>query len=302
MLEESRHRSSRSAQRRALWLVLVVNAAYMLVEMAGGIVFGSLALLADAAHMLFDVVSLGVALYAHSLMVKPASSRHTYGYQRSEVLGALVNGLTLLAIVGWIAYEAFRRLIAGPAPVDAGGLLLIATVGLVVNVLSAVVLNRAQETSLNMRAAFLHMVSDAAGSATVVVAGAGLLVFGATWLDPAASLGISALILWATWGVLRDTVHVLMEGAPRGLDVEEVEAALAAERGVTSVHHLHLWNLASDTPALSAHVVLGTDLRLRDAQLRGEELRAMLQRRFGIAHSTLELECFPCAEDEAPVH
>ncbi|HEX2241468.1 MAG TPA: cation diffusion facilitator family transporter [Actinomycetota bacterium] len=292
----------RLGQQRVLWFVLALNAVYMLVEITAGIAFNSLALLADAAHMLFDVVSLGVALYAHSLMRRPASARHTYGYQRSEVLGALVNSITLLAIVGWISYEAFRRLLSGSQSVDAWGLLIVAASGLAVNVGSAWILNRAQEGSLNMRAAFLHMVSDAAGSGAAVVAATGLLGFGAMWLDPVASLCIALLIVFATWGVLRDTVHVLMEGTPRGLDVEEVEAALAAEQGVSSVHHLHLWNLASDIPALSAHVVLSDDVRLRDAQMRGEELRAMLQRRFGIRHSTLELECDPCAEVNQPVH
>lgn len=295
-MQEHAAQGRRLTQRRALWFVLLVNAAYLVVEVAGGIAFNSLALLADAAHMLFDVFSLAIALYAQTLMLRPASARHTYGFQRSEVIGALANGVTLLAIVGWISYEAIRRLLATTGSAEGVGLLIVAAIGLAINAVSALILNRVQERNLNIRAAWLHMVSDAAGSCIVVLAGAGLLAFGTTWLDPVASLCIALLILWATWGVLRDTVHVLMEGSPRGLDVAQVEEALEAHEGVASVHHLHIWNLASDVPALSAHVVVGDDLRLHEAQARGEELRTMLQQRFGIEHSTLELECHPCPE------
>lgn len=290
----------RAMQRRALWIALALNLAYLAAEIVGGIVFNSLALLADAAHMLSDVVGLAIALYAQNLMTRPASARHTFGFQRSEVLGALANAVTLVAVVLWILYEAVGRL-TDPEPIQGGAVIAVASIGLAINVGSARFLQRAQGQSLNMRGAVVHMASDAFGSVAVIVAGAAALLWRATWVDPAASFVIAGLILVVTWRLLRDTVHVLMEGAPRGMDVEEVERALEGQNGVASVHHLHLWNLASDVPALSAHVVLTEELTLHEAQERGDQLREMLHRRFGIDHSTLELECHPCVEVEGGV-
>jgi cobalt-zinc-cadmium efflux system protein len=292
------HRTSADllrSQRRALWIALVINGAYVVVEIAGGIAFNSLALLADAGHMLSDVVALGIALLAQSLASRPASARHTFGMQRAEVLGALANGATLIAVVGWIVVEGVRR-ISDPEPVAGGGLLLVALLGLVLNLVSATVLARARGRSLNLRAAHLHMVSDAAGSAAVIVAAVAVVLWDATFVDPLASFVIGGLILSATWGLLRDAVHVLMEGAPRDVDANEVERELAAQSGVVSVHHLHLWNLASDTPALSAHVVLVSEDSLHEAQERSDQLKMLLHNRFGIEHATLELECHPCVE------
>ena len=216
-------------------------------------------------------------------------------------MGALANAVTLVAVVGWITYEAIQRIL-DPEPVGGGGLLLVALAGLVINILSAVVLARAQGSSLNMRGAFIHMVSDAAGSVAVIFSALAVIAWGANWVDPIASLAIATLILWATWRLLRDTVHVLMEGAPKGMDPESVENALAEQDGVESVHHLHLWNLASDVAALSAHVVFEAEGSLHEAQEHGERLKVMLRERFGIEHSTLELECHPCSEVQEHVH
>lgn len=284
-------------QRRALWIALLLNGGYLIAEVIGGLAFNSLALLADAGHMLSDVIGLGIALFAQRLASRPATARHTYGFQRSEVMGALINGVTLVVVVAWVVFEAVRRF-SSPEPIDGTGVLIVATIGLIINVASAVIISRAQGQSLNMRGAFLHMASDAAGSVAVIVAGAAVLVWGASWVDPAASLVVGLLILWATWSLLRETVHVLMEGAPKGMDPREVEDALTQEEDVESVHHLHLWNLASDVPALSAHIVLADTETLHDAQEKGETFRTMLHERFGIEHATLELECHPCAEVE----
>ena len=182
---------------------------------------------------------------------------------------------------------------------DAAGLLAVATMGLFINLGSAVILARAQGRSLNMRGALLHMSSDAAGSLAVIVAAVAALVWGATWVDPLASLAISLLVLGVTWKLLRETVHVLMEGAPRHLNLETVEAALSSQQGVLSVHHLHLWNLASDAPTLSAHVILGSGESLHEAQLQGDQLKSMLHERFGIEHVTLDLECHSCETEPA---
>lgn len=294
MTDQHDHGDLRQAQRQALWIALGLNTAFMIAEFVGGVVFNSVALLADAVHMLSDVAGLVVALFAQAMMVRPASVRHTFGLQRAEVLGAFVNGATLVAAVIWIVIESIDRL-RDPEPVAGGAVLVVALLGLLVNVGSAVVLSRTRGESLNMRGAYLHMASDAAGSVAVVVAAVAVIAWGATWVDPAASLAIAALIVWATWGLLRDAVHVLMEGAPRGKDVRAIESALAEQESVTSVHHVHVWSVASDVAALSAHVVVDR-ASLHDAQLEGVRLKEMLHDRFGIEHATLELECHPCEQ------
>jgi len=284
--------------RRALWIALVANAAFLVVEVIGGFVFDSLSLLADAAHMSTDVAGLVIALIAQTLMTRPASARRTFGLRRAEALGGLANGLLIIAAAVWIFVEAIERL-GDPPDVAGAGLLVVATIGLGVNVGSAVVLARARGRDLNMRGAYVHMLADAAGSVGVLLAGIGILAFGAEWLDPLMSILIGVLVLWSAWGLLRDALNVLLEGVPSHLDVDEVERALHDGTDVDAVHHLHLWELGSDMPALSAHVVLRDASTLHEAQLRGDELKAMLAERFGITHSTLELECHAC---EAPEH
>ena len=285
------------AQRRALRIALGLNGVFLVAEVVGGIVFNSLALLADAAHMATDVAGLAIALLAQRLLDQPASARHTFGLQRAEVLGALANGLLLLATAGYVTYEGVRRL-AEPPQVEGTGLLIVASLGLAANLVSAWLLARARGRSLNMRGAYLHMLADAAGSVGAIAAGVAVVVFAADWVDPLASLGIAALVVWSSYGLLRDTVHVLLEGTPRGLDAEAVEQALRSAGGVESVHHVHLWSLASDVPAASAHVVLAGEVSLHAAQQRAEELKTLLDERFGIAHATLELECHVCEPAE----
>jgi cobalt-zinc-cadmium efflux system protein len=287
------HGVSRATQRRALWIALSANSAFLVAEVAGGLVFHSLALLADAAHMLSDVGGLVIALVAQQLLDRPATRSHSYGLQRAEVLGAQANALTLMAVSGWIVFEAARR-IGQPGDVVGGGMLVVAALGLVVNLGSAVVLARAQGSSLNMRGAVVHMAVDAAGSVAAITAGVAVVVWSANWVDPLASIAIAVLVLWSAWGLLRDTAHVLLEGTPRGMDAAEVERSILAEADVAAVHHLHLWNLASDVPALSAHVVLEGEWSLHEAQASGARMRRMLVDRFGISHATLELECHPC--------
>ncbi len=289
----------RARQRRALWIALAANGAFLAVEVAGGIAFRSLVLLADAAHMASDVAGLAIALVAHTLMSRPASRRHTYGLQRAEVLGAQANAVLLLVAAVWILVEAVRRL-SSPAAVEGAGLLVVASLGLVVNVASAVPLWRAQGRSLNLQGAFVHMASDAAGSVAAVAAGVAVLVAGADRADPVASIVVALLVVAAAGRLLRDATHVLLEGAPRGLDPVEIARALSEGPGVSAVHHLHVWDLASDTPALSAHVVLADEPSLHDAQERGDGLKAMLAERFGISHATLELECHGCDSPDLP--
>jgi cobalt-zinc-cadmium efflux system protein len=287
----------RPAQRRALTLALVANAAFMGAEVAGGVVFGSLALLADGAHMASDVGALAVSLLALRVSERPNTARHTYGLQRAEVLGAAVNAVVMFAVSAWIVFQAVKRLSA-PHAVAGTGLLVVATGGLLVNVVSAVILARAAGRSLNMRAAMTHMTLDAAGSVAAIAAGIAIVIWDASWFDAVASIGISALVLWSVWRLLGEAIQVLLEGVPRGIDAGEAERLLAADPAVASVHHVHVWSLASDVPALSAHVVLGDAISLHDAQGHGDRLKATLAERMGIRHATLELECHDC---EPPV-
>lgn len=290
------HTAIRSSQRGALTVSLVINAAFFVAEVVGGIAFHSLALMADAVHMFTDVAALAIALLALALTTRPSTARHTFGLERAEVLGALVNGLALLAASGWIVFEAIRR-IGTPSDVDGGGVLVVAVIGIAINGFSALVLLRSKGRSLNMRAAVMHMVTDAIGLAGTVAAAAAILLWDATWADPAVSLAIALLVVYSGFRLLADTVHVLLEGTPEGMERAHVEATLLAQPGVDAVHHLHLWSLASDVPALSAHVVMDGEVSLHEAQERGDELKHLLAAQYGIVHATLELECHACDDD-----
>jgi cobalt-zinc-cadmium efflux system protein len=288
----------RAAQSRALKIALIANAAFLSAEVVGGIAFHSLALLGDAAHMATDVVALAIALVAHRLLERPASARHTFGLQRAEVLAAQASGIVLLGAAGWLLFASARRL-DEPVAVEGAGLLAVAAMGLLVNVGSAVLLARSRGNSLNMRGAYLHMVLDAAGSVGALVAGLLVVVSDVNRADSVVSMGIAALLLWSAWHLLKDTTHVLLEGTPRGMVPLDIERAMQELPGVEAVHHLHLWNLSSDMPVLSAHVVLSDDMSLHQAQVRGDEVKRMLEERFGIGHATLELECHSCEEPVA---
>jgi cobalt-zinc-cadmium efflux system protein len=294
--DHAHHVAARADQRGALLVALVLNSAFLIAEIAGSFAFHSLALLADAVHMFTDVAALAIALVALTLTGRPSTARLTFGLERAEVLGALVNGITLLAASGWIVYEGLHR-IGSPADVKGGGVLVVAAVGIVINVVSAVALGRSRGQSLNMRGALIHMVTDAIGLAATFVAALAVLIWDATWADPAASLAIALLVVYSGFRLLADTVHVLLEGSPSGMDRTDVEATLLAEAGVEAVHHLHLWSLASDVPALSAHVVLAGEVSLHEAQQRGDDLKHVLAAKHGIIHATLELECHPCEDD-----
>ncbi len=291
-MPEHRPAGRSGRERRALLAALIANAVLLAVEAAGGLVFGSLVLLADAGHLLADVCALGVSAAALVLARRRPTARHTFGFERAEVLAAQVNALLLVAVMAVIVYDAARRL-AAPPPVRAGGMLAVAVAALVVNGGSSLMLARAAGRSLNMRAAWLHLAVDAAGSLTAIAAAAVILGWGLRAADPVAALVTAAVAAWVVWRLVRDTTHVLMEGAPRGLDPVEVERALREHRHVIGVHHLHLWSLASDVPALSAHVVLAGDPTVADAQRCAAALRAALAERFGIVNITLELECEP---------
>jgi cobalt-zinc-cadmium efflux system protein len=288
----------RGRQRGALWAALGLNLGALAVQVVGGLAFGSLALLAAAAHLASDVAGLLVALAAAHLATRPASGRHTYGYQRAEVLGAQLNAASLLGVTVWVVVEAVQRL-QHPVELDAGPVLVIGAIGLGANVASAVLLGRVAGESLNMRGAMLHMTADALGSVGVIVAALVAATTDTTTADPIASLVISGLVLWSSWGLLRSDTRVLLEAAPASVDLGEVTTLLESDPAVDAVHHLHVWSIASDAVALSGHVVLRDIEDLHAAQVVGDRLRHRLDHDLRIRHATLELECHPC-EDPGP--
>jgi cobalt-zinc-cadmium efflux system protein len=285
-------RSTAAARSRGrLLTTLGVTAAFLVVEVLGAVWTGSLALLADAGHMLTDVGGLALALFATWIAGRPPTPAKSYGYYRAEILAALVNALVLLAVAGAILVEAYRRL-GAPPDVLGGPMLAIAIVGLVANLGCAWLLHADAGTSLNVRGAYLHVLGDALSSVGVVVAAAVVVATGSTVADPLASVAIALIIVPRTWGLLRQAVNVLLEGTPTHLDVGEIEAAIRRVPGVRRVHDLHVWTLTSGREAMSAHVVV-EDVGASDRLLR--ELHAVLHARFGIDHTTIQLETEPPA-------
>jgi cobalt-zinc-cadmium efflux system protein len=276
----------RSANRRALTIALALTSGFMVAEVVGGLLTGSLALLADAGHMLSDAFSLALALFAVWLAGRPATPQRSFGYQRAEILAALANGLSLVAISIWIFVEAYRRL-DDPPEILAGWLLVIALVGLVVNVAAAIVLRRGEGESLNVSAAMRHVLADLAGSVGVMVAALVILITGWRYADPLVSVLIGLLVLASAWPVLRDSIRILLEASPRGIDPDEVGRRMAGVPGVKEVHDLHVWTITSGFPALSAHVLVGSG---DDCHARRRELERLLRDRFGIEHTTLQVD------------
>ena len=278
-------------------IALAANAVFLVVEILGGYLFDSLALFADAAHMTSDVLALTLALIALILAQRLPTERHTYGFERTEVLAAQANGVLLLVGAIAIVVEAVRRL-EHPQSIDAAGVLVIGVAGLLVNLGSALVVARAARGNINLRAVLWHLVFDALGSLAVIVAAVGTLVFGAERLDSIASIAIAVLVVGAAWRLLRDSTRVLLEAVPTDVEVAAVRAALADQPGVEAVHHLHVWTVGAEHAALSAHVVLTGPLSLHEAQERAIALKHVLAERFGIEHATLEVECHACTDDE----
>lgn len=287
--------------RNALAAVLALNALTCLVEFVAGWWTNSLALLSDAGHMLGDVGALALTFAAATLAMRPATADKTFGYYRSEILAALVNGVVLIVIAALVVFEAIRRLGAPPA-VDGGVVAGVAAVGLVVNLISVAVLLRGSRGDLNVRGAFLHAASDALGSVGAIAAGLFVLIRGWTWADPLASIFIALLVAAAGVRLLLDTVHVLMEGVPSRIRVERVREAMERAGGVRAVHDLHIWSVASRFAVLSAHVVTDSSLSVAESQQVLAGLRNVLGEEFGVRHVTLQLEpdpesaCAPCEE------
>jgi cobalt-zinc-cadmium efflux system protein len=256
------------------------------VEVVAGLLAGSLAVLADAAHMLSDTGSLALAFFASWLATRPATPQRSFGFRRAEILAALANGIALVAVSIWIFVAAIGRL-GDPPDVPGGWIMIVGVVGLAVNVAAAWVLTREGARSLNVRAALIHVLADLLGSIGVIAAGAVVLATGWEYADPIAALAIALLVLLSSWRILRESVGILLEETPAGIDAIEVGHALAAGEGVVQVHDLHIWTITSGFPALAAHVLVESGA---DARAVRVELERMLHERFGLDHTTLQVE------------
>jgi cobalt-zinc-cadmium efflux system protein len=269
-----------------MWIALTINVVMLLAEAAGGVLTGSLALLADAGHVLSDVGAIGLAMFAASLAGRPAGGRMTFGYQRSEILAGLANGLLLVAVAIAIAYAAIGRL-GDPPGIDAGGVLALGLLGLAGNLAATLVLARGERVDVNLEGVLRHSAADALGSLGVVFAAAVVLAGGSSIVDPIVSLAISCLVLISSWRLIKEPLDVLMEAAPAGVDVDAAGAAICGEEGVLSVHDLHIWTVTSGFGALAAHVVVAPDC---DRDLVRARIELLLHDRFEIDHTTLQME------------
>jgi cobalt-zinc-cadmium efflux system protein len=281
------HSHGGDARRPAFLLALTITLGYALIELAGGIWSASLALASDAGHMFSDALALALAAGAAWLARRPPGAKHSYGLARAEVIGATLNGLMMLAIIVVLVVEAVHRMLdADPQPVNAIAVMAIAAVGLVVNAAVAFILSRGHR-DLNVRGALVHVMGDLVSSIAALIAGAVIYATGWLTIDPILSIVIAVLILVSTLRLLRDTLHVLMEGVPAAVDFEQIGGALAAVRGVSTVHDLHVWSIGSDRAALSAHLEIE---RLEDWPAILAASQAVLRERFGVDHVTLQPE------------
>ena len=275
-------------------LALILTGIFTLVEIAGGIISGSLALLADAGHMLTDTFALGLAAFAFHVSARPADAKRSFGYHRFQIIAAFVNGLSILLIVVWIVFEAIQRLLA-PPDVIGGTMLLVAIVGLVVNVVAFVILHGGDQENLNIRGAVLHVMGDLLGSVAAVAGAIVIIKTGWMPIDPIFSLLVAALLLRSAWQLTRRSAHILLEGSPEWLDVQEMrEKIVATVPAVLDIHHVHVWGLTPQHPILTMHVVLQEAPENPTAIVR--RVKETLEAEFGVTHSTIELEVDDCAD------
>jgi cobalt-zinc-cadmium efflux system protein len=295
-------RTATGRYRRALLTVMALSGLIAVAEVTGALVSGSLVLLADAAHMAADVFGIGLSLLAAHFAARPPAGRRTFGYARAEILAAMANAVLLLGMATFIITEAIRRLMSPPG-VNSGLLVVFGLIALAANAVSLLLLRRGQAESLNVRGAFLEVASDALGAAAVVVTGVVIATTGFTRADPVASLAVGLLILPRTWRLLRETVDVLLEASPRGMDLTEIRRHMTDLNGVRDVHELHAWTITSGLPVLTAHVVVDPGV-MDDGRCATmlDRLQACLRGHFDVEHSTFQLEPAGHADHERPMH
>ncbi|MDZ5712776.1 cation diffusion facilitator family transporter [Jeotgalibacillus haloalkalitolerans] len=290
------HDHAHTSNKKALLFSFIIITGFMIVEAIGGFLTNSLALLSDAGHMLSDSISLGVGLLAFTLGERAADRSKTYGYKRFEILAAVFNGVTLVLIAFYIFYEAFQRF-SNPPEIASTGMLIIAILGLIVNIVVAWLLMRKGDTkdNLNLRAAFLHVIGDLLGSVGAITAALLIIFFNWGWADPLASVIVAVLVLISGWRVTKDSIHVLMEGTPENIDLERVIGTIKSVSGIRDIHDLHVWSITSGNNALSCHAVVDGSLSILECQELLREVEHKLAHEM-IGHVTIQLE------DEAHPH
>jgi cobalt-zinc-cadmium efflux system protein len=288
------HALPENKNERTLWIALGLTSTFLIAEVIAGLLLNSLALLADAAHMFTDAAALGISLAAVRVAQRPADARRTYGYHRFEILAAAFNALLLFGVAIYILVEAWQRF-RSPAEVQPTGMLVVAVLGLLINLVSMRLLSGGKDSSLNLKGAYLEVWSDMLGSLGVIVAAVVIRTTGWAWVDTVVAVAIGLWVLPRTWTLLKESLNVLLEGVPEGIDIDEVSAAVLAVPGVTGIHDLHVWALTSGKNSLTAHVV-------QAASSESEALRAgirdLLAERFKVFHTTLQLELAPCEHTE----
>jgi cobalt-zinc-cadmium efflux system protein len=294
------HRHTHAASERSIGLAAVLTGAFMLAEVAGGLYAGSLALLADAGHMLTDFTSLSLAWLGFRLMRRPADWRRTYGFDRFSVLVAFVNGIALAVIAVWIVVEAARRLLYVPAEVLGGAMLWVASAGLAVNVVAFLMLRGGDKQNLNIRAAVLHVVGDLLGSVAAVAASIVILTFGWMPIDPLLSVLVALIIVRSALSIVAESGHILLEGSPTGFDARAVKTDIcAALPYVVDVHHVHAWSISQERPMVTLHANVAAET---DSTVAVREIKRMLATHFGIEHATIEIEYGDCVDDPETPH
>ena len=284
------HEHSHALNKVVLRNSFLMISAFMLIEVVGGFATNSLALLSDAGHMLSDAAALGLSLFAFKFGERKGNLQKTFGYRRIEILAAMINAVTLIVIAVFIVIEATRRL-QNPPEVATAGMLVISTLGLVVNIVVALCMLRGGDVreNVNMRGAYLHVLGDAAGSVGAIAAALAMMCFDWGWADAAASLLVAALIVKSGWGVLKESLNILMEGSPKGVCLDGLVAQIRGVDGVLSVHDLHVWSITSGANALTAHIVVSGELSVREAERIMAEISHEMEH-LGITHTTLQLE------------
>ena len=289
------HSHTNGANTRSLAIALGLTGSFLIAELIGAFWFNSLALLSDAAHMFTDAAALAIALVAVRIGQRSADAQRTYGYRRFEILAAAFNAVLLFVVAGYVLYEGITRFF-DPKPVESIGMLAVASLGLVVNLIAMRVLAGGKETSLNMKGAYLEVWADMLGSLGVIAAAITIWLTGKTWIDPIVAIAIGLWVLPRTWTLLRDTTHILLQGVPRGFDLTAIRAAMGEVEGVTGVHDLHLWSVAGDDASLTAHVAIADSDKAEEIRRATTE---MLESKFNIHHATIQTESEPCGDEES---
>lgn len=291
------HNHATGANSKMLAIALGLTTTFLVAELVGSFIFNSLALLSDAAHMFTDAAALAIALAAVKIGQRPADEARTFGYRRFEILAAAFNALLLFAVAGYVLWEGIGRFFE-PAEVESLGMLVVAVIGLVVNLIAMRLLAAGKEQSLNVKGAYLEVWADMLGSVGVIVGAGVIMLTGWQWIDPAVAIGIGLWVLPRTWTLLKDTTQILLEGVPRGLRLAEVRTVIAQTAGVAGVHDLHVWALTSDDVSASAHVELAPGGEAETVRLA---IATVLFERFGIEHATIQVEAEGC-EDAPHLH